>query len=167
MAPPKTNMTFGLAVSTDRAWSSIGVAAGGDTIKVGAVQRGRGTDWAVARAKQLQKDHGARVVIAGNGPGKALVPELEAAGVDVLIASSADAMDAAEQFYDRVQIQTVLHPSHPELDEAVAAAQWKQVNDRRALSRKGVGDVSMLEAVQLAAWAAANEPDYDVMASAY
>lgn len=167
MSPPKKNLTFGLAVSTDRAWSSIGVAQGGDTIKVGAVQRGRGTDWVVKRAKQLQKKHGAGVVIAGNGPGKALVPELKAAGVAVTIAASADAMDAAEQFYDRVQIQAVLHPSHPELDEAVAAAQWKQIGDRRALSRKGVGDVSMLEAVQLAAWAAANEPNYDVMASAY
>jgi len=167
MAPPKKNLTFGIAVSTDRAWASIGVAQSGDTIKVGAVQRGRGTSWVVARAKKIQKKTGAEFVIAGNGPGKALVPDLEAAGVEVVVASSTDAMDAAEQFYDRVQIQAVLHPSHPELDEAVAAAQWKQIGDRRALSRKGAGDVSMLEAVELATWVAANEPDYDVMASAY
>lgn len=47
----------------------------------------------------------------------------------------------------------LVHPGDKGLTESVLAAPWRTVGDRRAFGRKG-GDISLLEAVTLAAWKA-------------
>jgi hypothetical protein len=44
------------------------------------------------------------------------------------------------------------HPKHPDLDAAVRRATWRKVSDRKAFGRQA-GDISMLDAVTVAAWA--------------
>jgi hypothetical protein len=61
-----------------------------------------------------------------------------------------------------VESGTITHGNYTELNDAVDAAGWRTVGDRRVFARKN-GEISMLEAVTLAHWAAANE--YDLLDS--
>jgi hypothetical protein len=164
---PKRGIALGLAVSLDREWSSVGVAAPwvDGRLLVGANLRQQGTDWLPKYAAKMQKRLRCPVVIDGRGPGSALIPDLEAAGVALTIAKTNDVLDACVGLYDRVQQRVVAHMSFSELDDAVAGAQRRDVGDtgRWAWGRKSAGsDVSMLEAVTLAAWQVWNTPDYDI-----
>jgi hypothetical protein len=65
-----------------------------------------------------------------------------------------------------VEATEITHGGYIELDDAMAAAGWRNVGDRRLLSRRN-GDVSMLEAGALAFWQATNQPSYDVLDSIF
>lgn len=167
---PTKGVVVGLSVSVDREWGSVGVAApwSAGRVLVGANERRRGTDWLVAHVKDLQRRNGCSVAIDERGPAAALISDLEDAGVELLKASTTDYLDACSGFYDRVQQQVVAHMNFDDLDTAVAGAAKRDVGDtgRWAWGRKAsVGDVSMLEAVTLAAWAVWTQPSYDVLDS--
>jgi hypothetical protein len=149
---------IGAAVSWDRQHSSLG-AAGlvGEQLVVGAVERREGAGWIVPELARIQGEHDCLVVVDGKGPTADLIPAMEAAGIDVTIMTTANILDASASLYDRVQAQTVSHPGHPDLDQAVAVAAKRPVGDRWTWARKtSAGDISMLEAVTLAGWGAAN-----------
>lgn len=148
---------LGIAVSVDRAWSSLGAAGGwGDRLLVAAVERRQGTGWLVPEVKRIQGERGCPVVIHGAGPASDLIPALEAAGVKLTIAKTGDALDACAQIFDGVQEARIAHPDHPELNTAVGGAHKRSVGERWAWDRRNsASDVSMLEAVTLAAWKAA------------
>lgn len=161
---PKRGLFIGLAVSLNRDWSSIGTAAPTkrDKVIVGATDRRPGTEWLVERAAEIQKKHRCGVVLDGRGPAATLLPELERAGVDVLVANTTDVLDACAGLFDRVQQGRLVHQNNPELNASIRGAQKRPVNDRWAWGRKlSAGDVSMLEAVTLAAWAADVETEAD------
>lgn len=153
----------------DRAYSSIGVAGlNADRLVVGAIDRRDGTGWLVPELKRIQAEHHCVVVIDNHGPSAELIPALEAAGVTVTIPKAGEILDATVSLFDRVQQQTLDHPGHELLDAAVAVAQKRDVSDggRFAWARKkSTGDISMLEAVTLAAWGATNNPPHDLMKS--
>jgi hypothetical protein len=108
------------------------------------------------------------VVVDSRGPTADLIPAMEAAGINVTPMVTSDVLDASASLYDRVQARTVSHPGHTDLDIAVSVAAKRVVGDRWTWARKtSAGDISMLEAVTLASWAAANAPNYDVLESAY
>lgn len=156
---------IGLAVSLDRSTSSIGVAG---ARVVGAVERQPGTGWLVPEAKRLQEKYRCAVVVDGRGPTADLIPALEAAGVSLTIAQTADVQDACAGIFDLVQARELAHPGHDDLDEAVRGARKRDVGDRWAWGRKQSStDVSMLEAVTLALWGAGQHPTYDVLDSIY
>jgi hypothetical protein len=145
----------GVAVSLDRQWSSIGTAGilDDDRILVGASDRRAGTAWLADEVARIQTAHDCAVVVDEKGPAGDLIEDLEVAGVRVTRAKLGDYIDACAALLDRVRDQTVVHLRHPELDEAVLGARWRMVGDRRAFGRKtSVSEVSMLEAVTLAAW---------------
>jgi len=147
-APRPEPDVLGIAVSIDRAHSSIGAATGA---YIGAVDRRPGTDWVVAEAARI----GLPVAVDAKGPTSDLIPALKDAGVTVLEASTADYLDACASIYDRVQAGTVRHSRDTELEAAVTGAEWRMVVDRRAFARRtSHSDVSMLEAVTLALWGA-------------
>lgn len=150
---PGPPLAIGLAVSVDRTLASIGAATrNGEKVHLGAVERRLGTAWIVDRAKELQEKYGCQVVIDGVGPTAPLEDALREAGVDLTTAKSSDVFDACGDLYDRVQDGRVSHGAYPELDEAVAGAVQRPVGDRWAWGRrKSASDVSMLEAVTLAA----------------
>lgn len=157
--------SIGLAGSLDGAWASIG-AAGlvGDVLEVGAVDRRPGSEWIVGEAFRIQSERGVAVVIDKRGPLSHLIPRLEAAGVRLTELDTTEWTDACGAMWQHVDTGRLVHPGHPELDDAVKVATWRPVGDRRAFGRKS-GDISMLEAVTLAAHHAESLAAYDVLDS--
>ncbi|HZO69406.1 MAG TPA: hypothetical protein VFB74_30810, partial [Kribbellaceae bacterium] len=153
--PPTNGMAVGVAVSVDRAWSSISAAVPlRERNLVGVLARDRGTAWVVAEVARLQSVYGCDVVVDKRGPAADLIEPMYAAGVQVVEATMTDVLDACASFYDRVQAGVIAHMSHPELEAAVSGAQKRPVGDRWAVGRKlSTNDVSPLEAAILADWA--------------
>ena len=142
---------IGLAGSIDGAWASIGAAGmAGEALEVGAVDRRPGADWVVAEAARIQTERGVAVVIDKRGPLSHLIPRLEAAGVRLTEVDTSAYVDACAAMWQHVEDGRLVHAGAKELDDAVKVASWRTVGDRRAFGRKG-GDISMLEAVTLAA----------------
>jgi hypothetical protein len=162
------NDAIGAAVAFDRMHASIGAAGKIDAlVGVGAVDRRDGTGWLVPELLRIQTAHNCLVVVDGGGPTADLIPAMEAAGISLTIVTTADLKDACAGIFDAVQEKKLLHPGHAELDQAVAAASKRDVGDRWAWARKSsAGDISMLEAVTLAHWGAANAA-YDIADSIY
>jgi len=155
-AAPAIVDAIGVAVSLDRTKGSIGGAGVlDDRAVIGAVDRRDGVGWLVAEVARIQAERDCDVALDGKGPAADLIPAFEAAGVRLTIATTGDVLDACAGLYDRTQDGTLSHPHHPDLDAAVAGAQKRSVGDRWAWGRKqSAADVSMLEAVTLALWAA-------------
>jgi hypothetical protein len=164
---PTDGRVLGLAVSLDRSWSSVAVAADWKgRVLVGANDRRSGTDWVAEHIRDIQRRTGSPVVIDKGGPAATLIPDLQAAGVRMVLAETRDVLEACGGLYDRVQQKVVAHMGHPELDAAVDGAVKRDVGDRWAWGRrKSVADVSMLEAATLAAWEVWRRANYDVLNS--
>lgn len=146
---------IGIAVSLDCEWASIGAAGvrPDGRVHVGTVDRRRGTSWAVAEAKRIQDERRCEVVIDEKCPDASLPGALEDAGVRVTVAKLNDCFEACSEMENRVKDKLLTYTPHPDLDDAVAGAAWRWVLDRKLLGRKqSTSDVSMLEAVTLAAW---------------
>jgi hypothetical protein len=153
---------IGIAVSIDRAWSSIAAAtADGDKPRIGAVDRRRGTGWLIAEAKRIQDERHIPVVLDGKGPAATLIEKLELAGVDFEVTSTEDYLDACADLFDRVTTNEVEHGDHAELNQAVKVATTRIVGDRFAWARKN-GDITMLEAATLALWQATNASGFHI-----
>lgn len=152
---------LGVAVAFDRLHASIG-AAGlvGDQLVVGAVDRREGTAWVIPELRRLQEKYGCPVVVDPGGPSAELVAGLELAGVNIdEDFKNATTLGLACQIvYDRVRAGTLSHPGHPDLDAAVSVATRRDVGEGPSAwawaRRRSGGDISMLEAVTLAGWAA-------------
>jgi hypothetical protein len=145
---------IGVAVSVDREWTSIAAASNGEKAHLGAVQRARGTAWVVEEVARIQAEHGCAVVIDTGGPAANLVDPIEAVGAAVTRVNMADYKDACAQLFDAVNEGRVEHANYDDLNAAVGAARKRDLGDRWAWGRR-LGDVSMLEAVTLAHYAAA------------
>ena len=163
--PPTEGIALGVAVSIDRAWTSISAAVplAGRQL-VGVLARERGTAWVIPEVARLQAAYGCDVVVDRRGPAADLIDPMGEVGVTVTEASTTDVLDASAAFYDKVQTGVIAHMSHPELEDAVRGAQKRPVSDRWAVGRKAsTNDVSPLEAAILATWAISG--DYDVLES--
>lgn len=150
---------FGIAVSMDL--TSAAIVAGavdGQDAWMKPLQHGPKTNWIVEKAKALQATYGATCVIDGRGPGAVLIPHLEAAGVRLHIASTADVLDACATLDTKVSEGSLLHTNATELNTAVIGAVKRPVGDRWALGRKeATDDITPLEAGTLAIWLAGVE----------
>lgn len=167
---------IGLSVSLDRLDSSIGAAGktvidGDERLMVAAVDRRPGTGWLVPEAWRIHQSRGVPVVVSRSASD--LIPALEAvgfvAGQSLIVARVGDAQDACAQIFDRVQQGTVAHARHQDLDDSVYGAHRRELNGRWVWDRRNSEtDVSMLEAVTLAAWwAVLPARDYDLLDSVY
>jgi hypothetical protein len=146
---------IGVAASMDLTHGAITAAAADDSfVHLKPLQHGPGTHWVVARALELQAKHRVPVVIDGLGPAAALIPHLEAAGVDLTVLATRDVLDACANILDLVRDRKARHAEYPELDSAVKGAVRRPVGDRWAWGRKlSSSDISTLEAATLAAHA--------------
>lgn len=152
-------LAIGVSATFDRDMSSIGA--------VGILPDGRplvwpshrrpDTDWLLIEVPRIQAEYECAVVIDEKGPIGDLIEALEDKGVTVTRAKLEDYIDACADMLDRVKARTIAHSAHADLNTAVAAARWRKVGDRRVFSRGT--DVSMLEAVTLANWAAQQTTD--------
>jgi hypothetical protein len=90
----------------------------------------------------------------GRGPGADLIPDLKAAGVQLLVTSTSDFLDACAEIYDAVETGRLVRSGNAALDEAAADAVPRFVGDRWAFGRRvSTGDISPIESVTLATWA--------------
>lgn len=154
--PTTKTSGLGLAVSYDLAWACFaGAAADGDRVHVRPLHHAPRTGWVVAKAIELQGKTGLPVVVDERGPASDLIQPLKDAGVHVRTVDTGEVLDACALVWKLVQDRLLAHQGYEELDAAVGAAVKRPVADRFAWGRKqSSGDISPLEAVTLAAWAA-------------
>jgi hypothetical protein len=161
---------FAVDANPDRTWASIGVAgrrADGllhvelMTGEDGTPDHRRGTTWVVPRLKQLaDRWQPCAVVIAPSGPANSLIPEAEAAGLEILKPSVGEIAGACGAFYDATGTTpeapdppSLRHLDQADLNVALAGALKRELGDRWLWARKGLSvDISPLVAVTLAAW---------------
>jgi hypothetical protein len=168
---------LGVAVDPDRVWISVGSCSTDPVPHVGAVSVVRDGQPVVLRMRldtersfvvselaRIQRELGVPVVVDRKGGADVLQNELEDAGVDVTWASRDDYAAGVGLLYDSVAAREVVHGDYLELNDAVRAAAKQKFGDRWVWARYG-GDISMLEAVTWAHWAAVNIPAYDLLDS--
>lgn len=145
-----------VAVSYDLQHATVaGAGRDGERVFGVPLQHGPGTGWVVERVEELQALHKVDVVIDGHGPAADLVEPLKRAGVGLHVADTGDVLDGYAGMQKAVRGRTFVHEEFPELDAAAAAAVPRPVGDRHAWGRKqSDADISPLEAVTLAVWAA-------------
>lgn len=147
---------IGLAGSMDGLYGSVGAACVLDDgrLAVAPVERRSGQRWLVGEAARIQREHSCAVVVDERGPLAYLLPALEAEGVAVTLVGTSDWCDACQSLWEACEGGRLVHPGDAALTAAARAAVWRTVGDRRAFGRKS-GDISLLEAVALAAHATA------------
>lgn len=173
LADEKSTLTgtcqFGVDVSRDGSHASIGVAGAGknDRAHVEVIEHRRGTTWLLEICKALDAAWPrSKFVIDSGGPAGWLIPQLEAAGADVVKAGARDVGQAAGAFLDAVNRRALVHLGQTDLDEAVGAARQRPLGDSWTWGRKTStsSDISPLVAVTLALWAhsTASVPEFFV-----
>lgn len=150
-----TPVAFSVSVSEDRKWSSIGLAGvrsdGEKHIQI--VQAGRGTAWVSDRMVELKKQwKPVGVAIAPAEPAGSLIPQLEAAGIDLLKCGSREYAQACGMLMDGIDGGTVHHSSQAQLNVAIGAARKAKSKSSDAFSfvAHGDKDIAPLKAVALA-----------------
>lgn len=151
-------MALGIAADLDQVWLSLGAVGGNDgKHHLGAVLRSRvdgELEAFAANVKRLQDEYDVPVAMDKKGPASFAIPALEAAGVRLSLFGLDDFVQACSDIRTAVEQGTVTHGNYDELNSAVDAAGWRKVGEaRRAFARKS-GEISMLEAVTWALWAA-------------
>lgn len=115
-----------------------------------------GTDWLPGRLEELVSSHDvAAVVCDDGGPGKSIVPALEARGIEVVTLQAAEHAAACGRLEDVVSERAFRHVGSLDLWNAIRGASTKPLGDKWAWSRKSSSvDIAPLVAVTLALWAA-------------
>lgn len=153
-------VAFAVDSTPERSHSSIAVAGRMDgRLFVEVTEHRRGTGWVVP---WLVDRHATwrpcAVVIARNSPAGSLIPELEAAGIEVLKPSTGDEAQACGALVDAAAPMdgdaVLCHLGQPVLDAAVRGAVKVDLGDGawRWSRKSSAVDISPLVAVTLAAW---------------
>jgi hypothetical protein len=153
-AEPGTVAALAVAIDMDRVWLSVGAASAADPPHLRAVLRRRldtHREAVLAEIARIQVETDCAVTLDRKGPAGVLEDDLRSLGVNVTAAGLDDYVTACADLYDAVESKRIEHGDDPELNAAVTNADKRKVGDRWAWSRRS-GDISMLEAVTLAAW---------------
>lgn len=153
-------VAFAVDVNPERSHAAVGVAGRRDgLLHVEVAAHDRGTAWVVPwLVERHEKWAPCAVVVDRNGPAGSLIPELEAAGIEVVKPSGNDIAQACGAFADAADPQegpaVLRHLGQPELDEAVRRAAKSDLGDGawKWSRRTSTADISPLVAVTLAAW---------------
>ena len=145
---------WGLDVSPDRDWTSVGMAARHPTRKtyVEVLDHEQGTHGAVRRLVQLRATFGGDIVaIDGAGPAGALEQDLIDEGFIVRRLNTREKADACGAWYDAVLSGLLAHAADPVLNTALFSAVKHRVGDTWVFSRgKSLQDITPLYAPLLA-----------------
>lgn len=163
-----------IAIGIDSAWpdgatSAISVAGHhGAEVTAQVVAHHPGTGWVISRVVDMAARHRpAAVVLDRRSPAGHLFDELRdqlaALGIDLVSPQTHEVAAAAGETRAGVAGDKpwLRHYDQPELDEAVKAADRRNLGDAWAWARRGEVDISPLTSVTLAVWAllrAAPEP---------
>jgi len=155
------DLVFAVDFTPDRSSASV-VAAGavGERHGVELVDHRKGTDWVVARCIELHDRWKPRaLVVDGAGPAASVIPDLEAAGLTVVVSGSRDMASACGRIFDAVINDKLRHRGQPPMTAAVTGAAKRKLGDAWAWSRSSSAvDISPLVAATLALWGATSIP---------
>ena len=147
-------VTFAIDVPPDRSSAAIGVwGQRSDGLGHAEVIDHRpGTDWVVERMADIAKRWSTYdVTIDGAGPAMSLLPELQAAGLEVHLLNTTDVTSACAQMFDAIEAESFRHRDQTNLNAAVAGAKRRPIGDRWAYGRKSSSiDISPIVAVTFA-----------------
>lgn len=148
---------FGIAVSRDREWGSIGAAGPQDNgnVLLESIEHRPGSSWVVNRCIELnQRWSPSAFIVDSAGPAASLINDLEDAGLRVETTTTQDIAIAYADLVDAVKNRKIVHGPQLELAAAVGGARKRAIGDGMfALGRKASGgDITPLEAVELALW---------------
>lgn len=159
--PKGEPLALGIAANVDQTRLALGAAGGNDgKHHLGSVMRKRAdteVDEFAAEVRRIQIEQDIPVGIDKKGPASFAIPALEAAGVELTLLALDDFVQSCSDLRTSVEQGTVTHSNYTDLNEAIDAAGWRKVGDRRAFARRS-GDISSLEAVAIALWTARAEP---------
>lgn len=155
---------FGLDVSPERSWASLGVAstrADGRThveltSRDGVVDHRQGVDWVVPRLVALAARWDEFVInILDGSAAMSLIPRIEQAGVEVNVISASEVAPACGLFYDEVVADRVRHLAQLDLTVAFDGAARLNVGDGswKLGRRKSSTDITPAYSVIAAVWA--------------
>jgi hypothetical protein len=135
-----STVVFGLSTAPDRSWAalSVGWHRPDGNVQVMLADYRPTTSWVKARANELRKSWGGRILT--DHESRDLVDDPEVIPLVRAEASLDDAITAG----------TVRHGNEPALNAAVKGAQWRKSGDGRVLDRKGSLEISPAVAVALA-----------------
>lgn len=171
-------VAFAVDMTPSRAYSAIGVAGHrmDGRLQVELADHRPGSSWVVPRLVELAVAYGPVAIAVDPGsPVASLIPQMEAAGLDMVKTTARDVAQACGGLFDAVcpaeGSPTLVHLGQKPLDDAVAGAVRRELGDAWAWSRRATHvDISPLVAVTLASWALAKlgaGADYDVLDSVF
>ena len=154
-------LSMAVDVAPAHTWATV-VACGNGVLEV--VDRRRGASWLPERLTELAAKHNIYTfTIDPAGPIGALIPDLERAGVPLLLMSGRDAVNACTAIEVAIREGDVKHRGEPELLNAVGGARRRKVGDGWKWTRTdSTVDISPLVAATYAHWGAlSREGDLD------
>jgi hypothetical protein len=155
-APDDTPLVVGVAVSPDRSWASVGLAAmqaDGSTY-VEVIADAEGVDWLEQYLVEFNEDFTPQsFVIDQAGPAATLLSSFINAGLNFRVTGTPDYKAACAGFVDGVKYNRIRHRGQAPLTEAALGVKEHRVGDSWVYARRDSGvRVSPLEAVTLAVW---------------
>jgi len=146
---PDGALRFAVDVNQHRSAAAIAVCDSQGRAEL--VEHGGGVSWVLERLLSLHKRYGAPVGLDATGPASSLVPDLEAAGVQVEAMMPRQVAQACGQLFDAVAEGTVAIRRSPVLDDAAAAARKRVAGDSWSWSRTAAtADICPLVALTIA-----------------
>lgn len=169
--PTDTPLVFGVAISPDRKWSTVGVAAyrADGLPHVEVVKHGEGVDWLLPYLVDLdERRKPESFIIDQTGPAATMLAAFTTARLKVRVTDYQAYKSACAGFVDAVRYSKVRHIDQAELTTAAIGVRERKVGDGWVYARRDSGVViAPLEAVTLAMWGLADsrpvEPTVDFL----
>lgn len=143
-------------MSSDRQWSTFGLAGRRlDGLTHVEVRDSKpGTDWVVARCKELTEGHGVPVSVVKGSPGASFIDVFQSSGIRVDVVSTAEYAEFCGRFIDatRGEQPSLRHRGDPRLMRSLATVQTKPAGDGGVVwsRRTSTADISPLTAATVA-----------------
>lgn len=147
-------LVYGVDVAPSRDRATVGVAGArvGGGYLVEQIEARLGTRWVPEFLREvIARNGGAGVAVDPGSAAGALIPDLEAMGLEVIQMTARQHAQACGALVDRVPTGELFHLGQPALDDAVAGAKKRTLGDAWAWDRRQPdADITPLVAVTLA-----------------
>jgi len=147
-------LSVGLAMSPDRAWSSVSMSWMSSGRKCASVERREGTDWVLPYLVDVaDRRNVLSVCVDQVGPAGTMLAALGASGLPVRTLDTAAYKAACAGLVDDVRYRRFQHLAMDALEAAAARVKWRTVGDGQVFARRDSGiPIDPVEAMALAVW---------------